>query len=176
MGLAPPGWPTVGISPIPWGIWAPGSPKSDLIARLSAILTATYLSHEGDGLERTLDDLSPVLPTTYLSHEVDGPWRTQGDLTADLSSFLYTSHLTHEVDGPWRPQGDRITGFPLHWCPRLLLLAHQPEFSQIKPKFIYIPSVADPDPGSLVLFDPWIRDQGSGTRDGNKSDPGSGIK
>ncbi len=39
-------------------------------------------------------------------------------------------------------------------------------------------SVADPDPGSGIgyLFDPWIRDPGSGIRDGRKSASGSGIR
>ncbi len=43
---------------------------------------------------------------------------------------------------------------------------------------IEISSVADPDPGSGIgyLFDPWIRDLGSGIRDGRKSASGSGIR
>ena len=102
----------------------PWRPRSDFIAGLSPILTATHLASEVDGLKRTLAGLSLVFPTTYLAHE---------------------------VDGPWRPQGDRIAGLSLHRGPRLLLLAHQPEFSQIKPKFICIRSVADPDPGSSAF-------------------------
>jgi hypothetical protein len=40
-------------------------------------------------------------------------------------------------------------------------------------------SVADPDPGSgirdWVLFDPWIRDPGSGMGESQHPDPGSGM-
>ncbi len=39
-------------------------------------------------------------------------------------------------------------------------------------------SVADPDPGSGIgcLFDPWIRDLGSGMGESQHPDPGSGIR
>jgi hypothetical protein len=38
-------------------------------------------------------------------------------------------------------------------------------------------SVADPDPGSGIgcLFDPWIRDPGSGMGESQHPDPGSGM-
>ncbi len=38
-------------------------------------------------------------------------------------------------------------------------------------------SVADPDPGSGIgyLFDPWIRDPGSGMGESTHQDPGSGM-
>ncbi len=43
---------------------------------------------------------------------------------------------------------------------------------------VKLPSVADPDPESGIgcLFDPWIRDQGSGMGESQHPDPGSGIR
>ncbi len=84
----------------------PWRPRSDFIAGLSPILTATHLASEVDGLKRTLAGLSLVFPTTYLAHEVDGPWRPQGDSIAGFSPILHTTYLAHEGDGLERTLAD----------------------------------------------------------------------